>query len=78
MTKQSTEADFKEVLESKTFVQFGEKHLGTPGARAGLTARIFSDLDPKEVLLKEITNFTGLFRFSRERLRWQRKELSLH
>ena len=49
VTKQSTEADFQEVLESKSFVQFGEKYLGIPGVRAGLTARVFSDLDPTEV-----------------------------
>ena len=56
VTKQSSEADFKEVLHSKAFVQFGEKHLSTPGARAGLSARMFSDLDPTEVLPVDLSN----------------------
>ena len=50
VTKRSSEAAFEEVLDSKAFVMFGEKHLSTPGARACLTARLFSDLDPREVL----------------------------
>lgn len=66
------------MLDSKTFVQFGEKYLGTPGARAGLTARIFSDLDPAEVLIIYLTVFTGLFRCRRGRLWWLRKGLSQH
>ena len=49
ITKRSTEDSFQEVLDSKSFVQFGNKHLSSPGARSNLSACIFSYLNPTEV-----------------------------
>ena len=49
ITKRSTEDSFEEVLDSKSFVEFGNKHLSSPGIRSYLSARIFSNLDPTEV-----------------------------
>ena len=49
ITKRSTEDSFEEVLDSKSFVHFGNQHLSSPGARSHLRARIFSNLNPTEV-----------------------------
>ena len=45
------ESDYIEVLDSATFKLFGEKHLATPGPKAGIEKRVFYDL--KEETVKE-------------------------
>ena len=60
ITKRSKEASFEEVLDSKSFVRFGKKHLSSPGARTHLSARVFSNMHPTEV---SIFSILDLLRF---------------
>jgi hypothetical protein len=41
--------DHIEVVDSKTFVDFGKKFLSKPGPKAGIKERMFYDLDEDEV-----------------------------
>ena len=49
----STAASYHEIKDSKSVVEFGMKHLSTPGRKAGLKERHFSDLIPSDVLNKK-------------------------
>ena len=48
------DSDFIEVLDSVGFMKFGQEHMATPGPKSGLSARLFSDLDPSEVRFDKI------------------------
>ena len=47
------ESGYIEVVDSSTFKLFGEKHLATPGPKAGIEKRMFFDLKEETVNKKD-------------------------
>ena len=48
------DSDYIEVLDSAGFVKFGQENMSQPGPKAGLSARLFSNLDPAEVRFDQL------------------------
>ena len=75
--KRTRDEDFTEVLDSEGFVKFGQEHMSTPGPKARLISRLFSNLKPSEVRLAKSLHRTmpyTLSRLRRGKLRFRRWE----
>ena len=49
----SSSSHYTEVKTSKQIKEFGEKHLSSPGTKAGIKERVFLDLPPDTILKKK-------------------------